>query len=57
MMKDENKVMAKKGLTHTLELPKVFKFEWIKIFLRRTQNMKLWLENGLVKITKSIIHL
>lgn len=56
VLKEENKVVSKKRLTHALAFPKVFKVEWMKILLRRLHDMKLWLENGLVKITKSIIH-
>lgn len=30
--------------------------EWIKVFLSHVHDMKLWLENGPIKITKKIIH-
>ena len=55
-LKEKNILVAKKGLTHALAFPKVFKVEWIKIVLSRIHDMKLWLEKGPIKITKSIIH-
>ena len=55
-MKDEYQIVKKKGLTHALDIPKVFKAEWIKIVLSQIQDGCIWLESGPVKITKLIIH-
>ena len=51
-LKEKNILVAKKGLTHALAFPKVFKVEWIKIVLSRIHDMKLWIEKGPIKITK-----
>ena len=50
VLKDEYKIVEKKGLTCTLEFPIVFKVEWIKLVLSRIRDGSLWLEDGLVKI-------
>ena len=34
-LKEEYQIIKKKGLTHALEIPKVFKAEWVKIVLSR----------------------
>ena len=39
-----------------LSFPQSFKIEWIKIMLSEIHDGHLWLENGLVKINKTIIH-
>lgn len=40
----------------SLEFPRNFKIEWIEIVLSRIYDMKFWLSNGLVEITKKMIH-
>ena len=55
-LKDEFKIIERKGLTHALDFPNVFKIEWIKIVLSRIHDNFIWLDNGLVKITKKIVH-
>ena len=55
VLKEENKIIERKGLTHCLYFPNVFKMEWIKILLSRIHDHSIWLENGLTKITKRII--
>ena len=55
VLKEENKIIEKKGLTHALDFPNVFKMEWIKIVLRKIHDHSIWLENGPTKITKRII--
>lgn len=56
VLKDENKIVTNKGLTHALEFTKFFKVEWIKIVPSRVHDMKIWLEGGPIKINKEIIH-
>lgn len=56
VLKDEFKIVETKGLTCALDFPNVFKTEWIKIVLSRIHDNSIWLENGLVKITKKIVH-
>ena len=41
---------------HALYVPNIFKREWIKIVLSRIHDNSICLGNGLVKITKKIIH-
>lgn len=55
-MEDEFQIVERKGLTHALEFPINFKIEWIKVVLRRNNDMKYWLQIGLVEITKKMIH-
>ena len=38
------------------EFPTVFKTEWIRPVLSRIHDGSIWLEDGLVKITKRIVH-
>ena len=35
IIKEEYKILERKGLTRTLDFPNVLKIEWIKIVLRR----------------------
>ena len=56
VLRDKNKIVFEKWLTRALAFPNVFKVEWIKIVLIRVHDMKIWLEVGLVKIIKEIIH-
>ena len=56
IFKEEYKIVEMKGLTHALDFPTVFKIEWIRIVLSRIHDGSLWLEDGLVKISKRIIH-
>ena len=56
VLKDEYKIVETKGLTHALEFPTVFKTEWIRLVLSRIHDGSLWLEDGLVKISKRIVH-
>ena len=51
-LKEYNKIVVEKGLTHALNFPRNYKIEWIKVVLRKIHDMKLLLENELVKITK-----
>ena len=55
MLKEEFKIVEKRGLTRTLDFPDIFKTEWIKIVLSIIHDNSLWLENGPIKITKRII--
>ena len=56
VLKDEYKIVEMKGLTRALEFPTIFKIEWKKIVLSRIHDGSLWLEDGLVKISKRIVH-
>ena len=56
VLKEEFSIVEKKGLTRALDFPTAFKIEWIKIVLRRIHDGYIWLESGLVKITKRVIH-
>ena len=55
-LKDEYQIFERKGLTHALDTPMVFKTEWIKIVLSRFHDICIWLEKGRVKIMKRIVH-
>ena len=55
MLKEENKIVERKGLTRALDFPNVFKTEWIKIVLSRIHDKFVWLEDEPIKITKRII--
>ena len=55
-LKEEFKIIERKGLTPTLEFLRNFRMEWIKVILRRVHDMKYWLKNGQVEITKKMIH-
>ena len=55
-LKEEFKIVEKKGLTCALEFFVAFKIEWIKIVLRKIHDGCLWLEGGPIKITKIILH-
>ena len=54
-LKDEYQIVERKGLTHALNTPTVFKTEWIKIVLSQIHEGYIWLEKGPVKITKRIV--
>ena len=56
VLKDEYKTVEMKGLIRALEFPTVFKTEWIRLVLSRIHDGSLWLEDGLVKILKRIVH-
>ena len=56
VIKEEYKIVEKKGLTQALDFLNVFKIEWIRIVLSRIHGSSLWLDNGPIKITKRIIH-
>ena len=56
VLKEEYNIVEKKGLTHALDFPTVFKIEWIRLVLRKIHDNCLWLEGGPMKITKRIIH-
>lgn len=43
ILKEEFNIVERKGLTHALEFPTVFKIEWIKIVLSRIHYGFLWL--------------
>lgn len=51
ILKDEFKIIKRKGLTDALDFPRNF-----KEILRRINDMELWLENGLIKNLKKMIH-
>ena len=53
VLKEENKIVKRKGLTHVLDFPNVFKVEWIKIVLSKIHDHSVGLENGPTKITKN----
>lgn len=53
VLKDENNIVERKGLTCSLDFPNVFKTEWIKIILRRIHDDSVWLENGLPRTLKA----
>ena len=42
-LKDEFKVVERKGLTRALEFPKNFKVELINFFVSRIHDMKYWI--------------
>lgn len=56
ILKDEFKIVERKGLTRALEFPRNFKIEWIKVILSIIHDMKYWLQNGPMEITKKIFH-
>ena len=56
VLREEFKIVEKKGLTHALYFPNIFKTEWIRILLSRIHDISVWLDNGPIKITKRIIH-
>ena len=56
VLKEEFNIFEKKGLTHALEFPTIFKMEWIKLVLSRIHDGRLWLEEGPIKILKIIVH-
>lgn len=43
ILKDEFKIVERKGLAHALNFPRNFKIEWIKAVLRKIYDMELWL--------------
>ena len=55
VLKDKLKVVERKGLTHSLDFPNVFKIEWIKIVLSRIHVNSIWLEYGPIKIIKMVV--
>ena len=56
VLKEEYQIVEKKGLTHALYFPIVFKTEWIRIVLSNIHDGSFSLEDGPVKISKWIIH-
>lgn len=56
VLKDEYKIIERKGLTRALVFLQVFKMDWINIVLSQIHDGFLWLENGPIKITKRTIH-
>lgn len=56
VLREENKIIERKGLTRALDFLNVFKTKWIKIVLNRIHDDFIWMENGPVKITKRIIN-
>ena len=56
VLKDDYKIVEMTGLTHSLDFPIIFKIEWIRIVLNRIHDGSLWLEDGIVNISKRIIH-
>ena len=55
-LKEKYQIVKKKGLTHALDTPTVFKAEWIKIVLSYIHDGCIWLEGGPIKLTKLIMH-
>ena len=56
VLKEEFKIVERKGLTLALDFPNVFKTKWIKIVLSRIHDNSVWLDNEMVKIKKKILH-
>ncbi len=56
ILKDKFQIVEKKGLTHALEFPTIFKTKWIRIVLSRIHDGSLWLEASPIKISKRIVH-
>ena len=56
VLREEFKIVERKGLTHALNFLMAFKIEWIKIVLNWIHDRCLWLEGGPIKITKRIVH-
>ena len=56
VLKKELRIVEKKGSSHALDFPNIFKIEWIKIVLRIIHDGSIWLENGPFKIKKKIVH-
>ena len=56
VLKDEYKIMERKGLMRALGFPTVFKNEWVIIVLSQIHDGSLWLEDAPIKISKRIIH-
>ena len=44
ILKEEFKIVEKKGLTRALDFPIAFKMEWIKKILSQIHNGYIWLE-------------
>lgn len=55
VLKEEFKIVEKKGLTCALDFPNIFKREWIKMVLSRIHDNSIWLDNGPIKITMKIV--
>lgn len=56
VLREENKIVERKGLMHAIEFPQMFKNEWIKIVLRHIHANQMWLEGGPIRISKRIVH-
>ena len=56
VLKEEYNIVEKKGLTRALDFLTTFKMEWIKIVLSWIHDGYIWLEGGIVKIKKRVIH-
>lgn len=56
VLREEYKIVERKGLNHALDFPQVFKTEWIQIFLSCIHDNYIWLEGGPMKINKRIIN-
>lgn len=55
ILKEEYKIVERKGLTHALDFHNIFKIEWIKIILSRIHDNSMWLVDGPIIITKRIV--
>ena len=55
VLKEEFKVLERKGLACALDFPNMFKTKWINIVLSRIHENYVWLEDGPIKITKRIV--
>ena len=56
VLKEEFKIVEKKGLTSALEFPTIFKMKLIKMLLSQIHDGCLWLEGAPIKILKRIVH-
>lgn len=57
VLKEEFKIVERKGLPHALDFLNVFKTGRIKIVLRKIHDNSIWLDNGLVNIMNTIVHI
>ena len=52
LLKEENTILERQGLTYPLDFLDVFETKWIKIILSRIHDHSIWLEDGPIKILK-----
>lgn len=56
VLKQENIILERKGLTCALDFLQVFKIEWITIILSRIHDNQIWLKNVPIRITKRTVN-